>query len=116
MSDFPHDLTVVVLVVLVVAVCVVVKVVAKPLLRLLGRQPPPGPPKPPPGPSLAPPEPPRGLLTHGLRSNFNSRYFNSRKLLQFFEHNSAPRPRIRSTLGQIKVTGLPELFKHHMSF
>ena len=34
--------------VLVAAVCAVVKVVAKPLLRLLGRQPPPGPPEPPP--------------------------------------------------------------------
>ena len=36
---------------------VVVKVVAKPLLRLLRRQPPPGPPKPPVGPPKAPPKP-----------------------------------------------------------
>ena len=42
-----------------------VKVVAKPLLRLLERQPPPGPPKPPPGPPKAPPEPTWGLLTWG---------------------------------------------------
>ena len=54
------------MVVLVVAVCVVVKVVAKPLLRLLGRQSAPGPPKPPPGPPKAPPEPTQGLLTQGL--------------------------------------------------
>ena len=42
------------------------KVVAKPLLRLLRRQPPPGPPKPPPGPPKAPPEPSDGLLSDGL--------------------------------------------------
>ena len=54
------------LVVLVVDFFLVVSVVALPLLSLLPRQPPPGPPKPPPGPPKAPPEPSDGLLSDGL--------------------------------------------------
>ena len=33
----------------------------------------------------------------------------------FFEHNSATLGRTRTKLGQIKLTGLPELSKHHIS-
>ena len=50
-----------------------VQLVAEPLLRLLERQPPPGPPKPPPGPPKAPPEPTWGLLTWGLVTTENSK-------------------------------------------
>ena len=32
----------------------------------------------------------------------------------FFDHNSAPRHRNRSILGQVEATGLPELSKHHI--
>ena len=32
-----------------------------------------------------------------------------------FEHNSAPRHRNRSILGQVEATGLPELSKHHIA-
>ena len=45
---------------------IVIKVTGKPLLRLLQRKPPPGPPEPPPGPPKAPAEPTRGLATRGL--------------------------------------------------
>ena len=34
----------------------------------------------------------------------------------FFDHNSAPLGRIRSILGQVEATGLPELSNHHIPF
>ena len=49
-------------------------------------------------------------VLHIIHSNFDSPCFNSRYFLLIFEHNSAPRPRTRSKLGQIKVAGIPELF------
>ena len=33
---------------------------------------------------------------------------------QFFEDNLAPPGRIRSKLGQMILTGLPEVFEHHI--
>ena len=62
----PGEVLVVVWVVLVVAFSIIVSVFALPLLSLLLRKPPPGPPKPPPGSPKAPPEPTQGLLTQGL--------------------------------------------------
>ena len=56
------------MVVLVVAFFLIVSVVALPLLLLLPRKPPPGPPKPPPGPPKAPPELRGDVFRGGLAS------------------------------------------------
>ena len=88
----PGEVLVVVLVVLVVAFYGVVEVVAKPLLTLLRRKPPPGPPKPPPGPAEPPPEPTRGLATRGLAGTEQGR----KPPGDMSKHSSQPLPLVNT--------------------